>query len=80
MEVVQPGGSSGGTGHTLTAETPVGAVNGSNTTFLVFHEPLFVVSDSLFRTAGNGYTYSLGTIEFDPTIPPVQWLISYYNA
>lgn len=70
----------GGEGSALTAEIPTGSVNGSNTTFTVSNEPLFVVIDGLHRRAGKGYTYSGGTITVDPLSPPNYDIISYYNA
>lgn len=75
------GNSSGGTGgFTLTEETPVGTVDGSNNIFTVSNTPLYIVTDSNQRISGNGYTYAGGTITVDPLIPPVQWIRSYYNA
>lgn len=64
----------------LTAEVPVGAVNGSNVTYTVSNQPLYVVADGLTRVAGQGYTYAAGVITFDALIPPVQFVISYYNT
>lgn len=79
MEIVQPGGS-GGSGATLTAETPVGTVNGVNRVFTVAHDPLFVIIDSAFRVDGQGYSYSSPTITTNALTPPVQFITSYYNA
>ena len=63
--------STGGRGgSSLTQETPTGTVNGSNTTFTVAHQPVFIVVDGMVRPLvttitdinGNGFTYSAGTI------------------
>lgn len=81
MEIVQPAGSGGGGGGaTLTAEVPVGTVNGVNTTFTVSHTPVFVIIDAMHRIDGQGYTYFAPTIETDALTPPSQFIISYYNA
>jgi len=61
-------------------ETPVGVVDGSNTTYTVSNEPLFVLIDGLMRTDGYGYTYTAGTIEVDALTPPTQSITSFYNA
>lgn len=61
-------------------EVPTGAINGSNTTYTVANEPLFVLIDGLMRTDGYGYTYTTGTIEVDALTPPVQSIVSFYNA
>lgn len=68
------------TGATISSETPVGAVDGVNTTYTVTHTPLFVIADSNFRIAGQGYTYAAPTITMDPLIPPVEFIQSYYAA
>jgi hypothetical protein len=67
-------------GATIASEIPVGAVDGVNTVYTVAHEPLFVMSDGMFRVNGYGYTYAAGTITMDALIPPVQYIISYYSA
>jgi hypothetical protein len=72
--------ASTGTGSTLTQETPLGTVDGSNTTFIVTHPPVFVIIDGNFRVSGFGYTYLAGTISVDPLAPPVQDIRSFYNA
>lgn len=68
------------TGATIASETPVGAVDGVNTTYTVSHTPLFIIADSNFRVSGQGYTYSAPTITMDPLIPPVTFIRSYYAA
>lgn len=81
MRVTQPGGSGGGGGGTtLTAEVPVGTVNGSNTSFTVSHTPLFIIIDGMFKIVGQGYTFSNPTITTDALNPPVNFIESYYNA
>lgn len=79
MEIVQPS-TGGGSGASLTAETPVGTVNGVNTTFTVSHTPVFVMVDGLLRVSGYGYTYAAPTITTDPLAPPAQNITSFYNA
>lgn len=68
------------TGATIASETPVGAVDGSNTSYTVSNEPLFIIADGSFRVSGQGYTYAAGTITMDALIPPVQFIRSYYAA
>lgn len=80
VEITQPGGIGSGSGTTLTAENPVGTVDGSNNVFTVSHTPLYIVIDGLSRTGGYGYTFAFPTITVDPLAPPVQRIISYYNA
>jgi hypothetical protein len=58
--------------------TPVGTVDGSNTTFTVTHTPVAVIVDGMYRVAGFGYTYSAGTITVDPLAPPVQFIRYLY--
>lgn len=72
--------SSTASGSTLTAEIPVGAVNGVNTIYTVTHTPVFVQIDGQFRVDGYGYTYLAGTITVDPLTPPSQSIVSFYNA
>ena len=79
-ELVQPGGGGSGSGHTLTAETPVGTINGVNTSFTVANTPVFVEMDGTLRVNGYGYTYAGGIITTDPLLPPTQSIISFYNA
>lgn len=64
----------------ISSETPTGAVNGSNTSYTVANEPLFVIIDGMFRISGQGYTYAALTISVDPLAPPVQYIKSYYSA
>ena len=45
--------------------TPTGTVNGSNITFTVTAEPLWVVADGATYFAGVGYTYSSLTVTMD---------------
>ena len=63
---------------TTNVETPTGTVNGVNTTFTVLNEPKFVVIDGMIRFSTLGYTYSGGTIEVDPLIPPTSFIRSIY--
>lgn len=75
---VGTGGGGGGGGTTLTAETPSETPDGSRKQFTVVNEPLFVIQDASFRVAGEGYSYSTGTITFD--IAPTRWVRSFYNS
>ena len=67
-------------GATVTKETPTGTIDGSNNIFTVSNEPVFVEVDGLLRVAGYGYTYAGGTITVDPLAPPLQSIVSFYNA
>ena len=75
-------------GASLTEETPTGDVDGSNTTFTVSNEPVFVVVDTrhlvnvanVSDVGGNGYTYNAGTIQVSSDAPPLYFIRSYYNA
>ena len=55
--------------------TPLGTVDGSNTTFTVERSPIYVVADGIAYFEGAGYTYSGGTITM--TSPPVSFIRSY---
>lgn len=66
--------STGGTGGGW--ETPVGTVDGSNTSFTVSNEPETVMADGATYTDGFGYTYLAGTITMD--IAPKQWIRSSF--
>lgn len=89
MEIVAPQPATI-VGATLTQETPIGLVNGSNTSFFVTHEPIFVVSDTkhlievnnISDMGGNGYTYNIFTGEIVVSLdaPPQYFIVSYYNA
>ncbi len=49
----------------VTVETPTGTVNGSNASFTVTAEPLWVVADGATYFAGVGYTYGALTVTMD---------------
>lgn len=49
----------------VTVTTPTGTVNGSNVSFTVTAEPLWVVADGATYFAGVGYTYSSLTVTMD---------------
>lgn len=59
----------------VTPLTPVGAVNGSNTSYTVASEPTSVIADGVTYFAGAGYTYLALTITMDTA--PSQY-IRYY--
>jgi len=49
----------------VSVTTPTGTVNGSNTSFTVTAEPLWVVADSATYFDGVGYTYAALTVTMD---------------
>lgn len=68
--------SSGGSG--LTPETPVGAVNGANTTYTVSNTPVILVVDGfILDLAAGDYSYVSGTIV--TATPPTRYITSYHN-
>lgn len=82
MEVVQPGGGTGGTGKTLTPEIPIGTVDDSNTIFTVTHDPVYIVVNSGTYITGTGIfaSYAAGTITLSSAIGTRGFIISFYNA
>ena len=60
----------------VTVETPTGTVNGSNVSFTVTAEPLWVVADGATYFAGVGYTYSSLTVTMD--LAPSIFIRSIY--
>lgn len=72
--------ATGGSGSTLSSETPGETVDGSNNTFTVNNTPIFIVVDGMIRVEGDGYTYSGGTITVDELAPPTSFIESFYNA
>lgn len=71
----------GGTGSGSTAvETPTGAVNGSNASFTVAHEPLYIIVDGISKFVTLHYTYAGGTITITDGAPPTQYIRSVYSA
>lgn len=57
-------------------ETPVGVVDGSNTSFTVSNEPAWIIVDGITYFDGAGYTYGAGTLTIDT--PPVSFIRSIY--
>lgn len=82
MEVVQPGGSGGGSGKTLTIETPTGTVDDSNVVFTVANTPLFIDVNGGVYVAGQGIfaSYALGVITLTAPIGTGGFISSFYNA
>lgn len=78
---MQPG-SGGGSGATLTAETPVGTINDSNKIFTVSHTPVFINVNGSGYTAGTGIfsSYNSGTITLSSAVGSGGFIISFYNA
>ena len=71
----------GGSG-TLTAETPNGTVDDSNTSFTVSNTPLFVVVNGGTYQAGQGIfaSYAGGTITLNSPVGAGGFITSYYLA
>lgn len=67
-------GTGGGTGYTKA--TPTGDVNGSNTSYVVTNEPVYVIADGTTYFDGAGYTYSALTITMDNA--PTQYIRYFY--
>lgn len=56
----------------FTFATPTGVVNGSNATFSVTQEPIYVIADGTNYFEGAGYSYSGLQIIMD--VPPSEWI------
>ncbi len=69
-----PGTVSSGGGASV--EEPTGTIDGSNVTFTVSNDPLYVVADGLMYFSGAGYSYGAGTITMDS--PPFSFIRSFY--
>ena len=67
-------GTGGGGGYTK--ETPTGAVNSGNTTFIVTSVPVYIVADgsTYFENAG----YVISGLEVEMTDAPTQFIRSFY--
>lgn len=72
--------SGGGSGSTLTFETPGGTVNDSNTTFTVVNQPLYIVVNGAQYFAGVGYTYTPGQIDLNFPVGQNGFIRSAYNS
>lgn len=74
------GCGTGGSGGSISSETPVGTINGSNTTFTVSNSPTFETVNGQVLTQNNGYTLSSLTITY--SVAPVSGsvLASFYNT
>lgn len=60
----------------VTVSTPTGTVNGSNVSFTVTAEPLWVVADGATYFAGVGYTLASLTVTMD--LAPSIFIRSIY--
>ena len=69
----------GGSGATA-VETPTGAVNGTNDTYTVAHEPLYIIVDGVSKFVTLHYTYVAGTITVIDGAVPTQYIRSVYSA
>lgn len=80
-ELMHGGGSSTG-GSTLTVETPVGIVDDSNVTFIVTHEPIYIVVNGAQYNVGTGtyQSYVTGTITLTSPVGIGGFIRSYYNS
>lgn len=65
-----------GSGGGYTKETPTGAVNSGNTTFIVTSVPVYIVADgsTYFENAG----YAISGLEVEMTDAPTQFIRSFY--
>lgn len=81
MELIAPG-SSGGGGSTLNFETPIGAVDDSNVTFTVVHDPFFIIVNGASYTAGTGtfFSYSAPTITLSSPVGVGGFILSVYQT
>lgn len=79
FDLVETGG---GSGSTLTQETPVGTVDDSNVTFTVTNTPLYLVVNGGQYAAGQGMyaSFLAGTITLSAPVGSTGFITSYYNA
>jgi hypothetical protein len=66
----------GGAGGGYTVETPTGSVNGSNKTFTVTADPVYVVIDGITYFDGDGYTLAGTTIT--TIVAPTGFIRSFH--
>ena len=59
-------------------ETPTGTVNGSNVTFIVVNNPVFIISDGVTYFQGNGYSMVGLTVTMD--FAPTSFIRSFYGS
>lgn len=80
MELGQMGGG-GGSGGTLAFETPIGAIDDSNVTFTVVHDPLFIIVNGAAYTAGTGTfaAYVAPTITLTAPVGVGGFILSAYT-
>lgn len=71
--------STGGGGGNVALETPVGTVNGVNTTFTVANAPIYVLVDGVAKFLTINYTYSAPTVTITDGAPPTQTIYSLHN-
>lgn len=74
--------ASSASGSTLTSETPTGTVDDSNVTFIVLHEPLYIVVNGSQYTVGTGIyvSYIAGVITLSSAVGTGGFIRSFYNA
>ena len=71
-----PGTPATGGGTGFTKETPTGTVDGTNTVYTVTHTPNYVISDGI--TLFDGAGYALVGLTITLTVPPQEYIRSYY--
>ncbi len=69
-------------GGTTAYETPVGTIDGANTSFTVSHTPIAIILNAYTYFEGDGYTFDAGTMTVTMLVIPVagSTLRSQYNA
>jgi len=82
VEELMHGGASGGSGSTLTPETPVGTVDDSNKTFTVSNTPVYIVVNGAQYSEGTGTfaSYVAPTITLSAAVGDGGFITSWYNA
>ncbi len=81
-ELMHGGASSSASGSTLTSETPTGAIDDSNVTFTVVHQPLYIIVNGAQYTVGTGLyaSYLAGTITLTSAVGTGGFITSFYNS
>lgn len=72
--------AAGGSGSSLEVETPVGAVDDTNTTFAVVNEPFYIVVNGAQYFDGAGYTYSPNQIDLNFPVGQTGFIRSVYQV
>lgn len=74
--------ATGGGGSTLAFETPTGAVDDSNTSFVVLNEPLYILVNGAQYLVGTGLysSYVAGTVTLSSPVGTGGFIRSAYNS